>query len=151
MNHHDLASELVYRLDLLIAAVSDSPSLAGALHRERARLLNHLDRCLEDGTEHPGPLHAERLSGPPAPHRPAQQPPSLRGSCYQALQEGLLDARRFDALMLLQRRVQVGSASSSLSPSSSGWPGAPGNTGGGAPADGSCRKRSRLSTMRTCA
>lgn len=148
---HKLAIELIYRLDLLIAAIGDDPVLTGALLRERDRVLDHLERCLSPRARRWPGLLLERLAAPPIAARPARKLPALRGSCYRALSADLLDGRRFDALMLLFQRAQVGSSSPSPSPSLPASGGGAGSSFGSTALDSPRRKRSRRSTIRTWA
>lgn len=185
-----IASTLLSRLDSLLAAVAGDAPLVDGLQRERARLCEHLDRHAAElrrleRTAHP-PLPSLSQS---SPAQPCRQPPSLRPDrvarlaeglrlqCYSALDGGLLDARRFDTLLLLGARARrcaeprpAYAGSSSVSGSSSagagvgvsvgsgpagsgrsgGMPGVPAGIVGWSPGASLRRNRISSSTMRPC-
>lgn len=157
----DLFIYLLTRLDQLLAALEDEPALHAGLLRERARLLSL--GLAQDGPPWLRALPLLRPSEAPDRERGADR---LRAVAYRALFAGIIDGRAFDAVMLLATRARaragrgyVGSPSASLSritpsgPSGPSCPSAGPGCGGGAPSAPASarRKRSRLSTIRTCA
>lgn len=161
-----LLMHLLTRLDQLIALLADEPALRAGLLRERARILS---RCpAQEGASW---LHALPLLRPADTAQEQDRGRSaarLRRSAYRALFGGAIDGRIFDGVLLIASRARarrpgrgqerglardyVGSPSDSLSRgSSSAGPG--GGGGGAAPSVPASvrRKRSRLSTIRTCA
>src|SRR5262249_36274829 len=110
--------ELFARLDQLIIVVADDATLCGGLLRERARLQLHLESRLGYTGAIPRFPGAVKIHSTPRSYR------RLRLACYRALSTGLVDARRFDSLMLLGARAgrppaaaQNGSLSSPSGPS----------------------------------
>lgn len=132
-----IASLLLSRLDSLLSAVAGDEALVDSLRRERQRLVAHITRHAEELLHLERPL-LDAVPGLPAlppqprpltlrPQQVAHIAERFRLSCYSALDGGLLDARRFDILLLLGARAQkrgrplsAYADSSSASASSSG-------------------------------
>lgn len=132
-----IAKTLLLRLDTLLATIQDDPVLRLGLLRERERLLGTLAPFLPALCR--GPADARWSGGRP---RRAPGGRQVRGdrawkiACYRALFAGLIDGRRFDAMMVLGARAGARRLSPSLSspasPSCAG--GSVGAWRGGSPA-----------------
>lgn len=154
----DLLMHLLTRLDQLIALLADEPALRAGLLRERARILSLCPA--QEGASWLRALPLLRPADAPQEQDRDRSATRLRGSAYRALFAGAIDGRVFDGVMLIASRARarrlgpgpgyVGSPSDSLSRGSSSVGAGDGGGTSAAPASDR-RKRSRLSTIRTCA
>jgi hypothetical protein len=93
---HALLTDLHASIDRVIEEVRpDEPALAAAMALEAARLPR--------ADELARPMSATRRTPSPRPMVAARR---LRPLLYSALEEGLVDGRRFDALMLRRARAE---------------------------------------------
>jgi hypothetical protein len=89
----DLLTDLHQSLERLAEDLSrDRPALANALRRESAWI--------------PRPDEVRTKPAPPPPASPTRAVRDLRPLLYRALDEGIVSARRFDALMVRHMRAR---------------------------------------------